>query len=193
VPYTSWIAAAPAPAKAGVDFGRLHTMHRAGAFFVTRAKSNMKAHRLYSAAVDRATGVVYDQTIVLDGHYARKGYPERLHRIRYNDAETGKALVFLTNHFELPALTIAALYKNRWQWSSFSTGSSARGTSGSSASAWPTRSVGTAWHRHSPAQAAGAVLEAAGRRGAGVTPAWPCLAQPSTRDAAGSGHCASTG
>ena len=98
-----------------VDFGRLHRMHRAGAFFVTRAKSNMKAHRLYSAAVDRATGVVCDQTIALDGHYARKDYPERLRRIRYNDAETGKALVFLTNHFELPALTIAARYKNRWQ------------------------------------------------------------------------------
>jgi IS4 transposase len=98
-----------------VDFGRLHTMHRAGAFFVTRAKSNMKAHRLYSAAVDRATGVICDQTIALDGHYARKDYPERLRRIRYNDVETGKTLVFLTNHFELPALTIAALYKNRWQ------------------------------------------------------------------------------
>jgi transposase len=98
-----------------VDFGRLHTMHRAGAFFVTRAKSNMKAHRLYSAPVDRATGVVCDQTIALDGHYARKDYPERLRRIRYNDPETGKALVFLTNHVELPALTIAALYRNRWQ------------------------------------------------------------------------------
>jgi IS4 transposase len=98
-----------------VDFGRLHTMHRAGAFFVTRAKSNMKAHRLYSAPVDRTTGVICDQTIALDGHYARKDYPEHLRRIRFNDAETGKSLVFLTNHFELPALTIAALYKNRWQ------------------------------------------------------------------------------
>jgi IS4 transposase len=75
----------------------------------------MKAHRLYSAPVDRATGVVCDQTIALDGHYARKDYPERLRRVRYNDPETGKALVFLTNHVELPALTIAALYKNRWQ------------------------------------------------------------------------------
>jgi IS4 transposase len=90
-------------------------MHRAGAFFVTDARSNVKAHRLYSAAVDPATGVVCDQTIVLDGHYARKEYPERLRRIRYNDAETGKALVFRTNHFEPPALTIAALYKDRWQ------------------------------------------------------------------------------
>jgi hypothetical protein len=80
-------------------------MHRAGAFFVTDARSNVKAHRLYSAAVDRATGVVCDQTM----------YPERLRRIRYNDAETGKALVFRTNHFEPPALTIAALYKDRWQ------------------------------------------------------------------------------
>jgi hypothetical protein len=87
-------------------------MHRAGAFFVTRAKSNLKAHRLYSAPVDRATGIICDQTIALDGHSTRADYPERLRRIRFNDAETGKTLVFLTNHFELPALTIAALYKN---------------------------------------------------------------------------------
>jgi hypothetical protein len=104
---------------------------------VARAKSNMKAHRLYSAAVNRATGVVCDQTIALDGHYARKHYPERLRRIRYNDAKTGKALVFLTNHFELPALTIAELYKNRWRWSFFSNGSNS--TFGSSGSTEPRR------------------------------------------------------
>jgi hypothetical protein len=98
-----------------VDFGRLHTMHQAGAFFVTRAKSNINAHRLYSAPVDRTSGIICDQTIGLDGHYARRDYPERLRRIRFNDAETSKALVFLTNHFDLPALTIATLYKNRWQ------------------------------------------------------------------------------
>jgi transposase len=98
-----------------VDFSRLHAMHQAGAFFVTRAKSNMNAHRLYSAATDRATGIICDQTIALDGHYARQDYPERLRRIRFRDGETGKTLVFLTNHFDLPALTIAALYKNRWQ------------------------------------------------------------------------------
>ena len=98
-----------------VDFGRLHAMHRSGAFFVTRAKSNMNFHRRYSAPTDRATGIVCDQTIALDGHYARQHYPERLRRIRFRDAETSKTLVFLTNNFDFPALTIAALYKNRWQ------------------------------------------------------------------------------
>ena len=103
-----------------VDFGRLHRMHQAGAFFVTRAKSNMNAHRLYSASTDRTTGIICDriicdQTIALDGHYVRQHYPERLRRIRFRDGDTGKTLVFLTNHFDLPALTIAALYKNRWQ------------------------------------------------------------------------------
>jgi transposase len=101
--------------RAYVDFTRLHKMHQAGAFFVTRTKSNMKAHRLYSASTDRTTGIICDQTIALDGHYARQHYPERLRRVRFRDPETGKALVFLTNHFDLPALTIAALYKNRWQ------------------------------------------------------------------------------
>src|SRR5271168_1825066 len=98
-----------------VDFGRLNRLHQAGAFFVTRAKSNMKSHRLYSAPVDRSTGIVCDQTIALDGHHAKQTYPERLRRVRFKDAETGKTLVFLTNHFELPALTVAALYRNRWQ------------------------------------------------------------------------------
>lgn len=98
-----------------VDFARLHAMHQAGAFFVTRAKSNLKAHRRYSAPTDRTTGIICDQTIALDGHYAKQHYPERLRRIRFRDAETGKVLVFLTNNFDLPALTIAALYKNRWQ------------------------------------------------------------------------------
>ena len=98
-----------------VDFARLHAMHQAGAFFVTRAKSNLKAHRRYSASTDRTTGIICDQTIALDGHYAKQHYPERLRRIRFRDAETGKMLVFLTNNFDLPALTIAALYKNRWQ------------------------------------------------------------------------------
>jgi transposase len=101
--------------RAYVDFTRLYKMHQAGAFFVTRAKSNMKAHRLYSASTDRTTGIICDQTITLDGQYSRHHYPERLRRVRFRDPETGKALVFLTNHFDLPALTIAALYKNRWQ------------------------------------------------------------------------------
>ncbi len=101
--------------RSDVDFGRLNRLHQAGAFFVTRAKSNMKSRRLYSAPVDRPAGIVCDQTIALDGHHAKQNYPERLRRVRFNDAETGKALVFLTNHFDLPALTVAALYRNRWQ------------------------------------------------------------------------------
>jgi IS4 transposase len=101
--------------RAYVDFARLHALHQAGAFFVTRAKSNLKARRRYSASTDRTTGIICDQTIALDGHYAKRHYPERLRRIRLRDAETGKMLVFLTNNFDLPALTIAALYKNRWQ------------------------------------------------------------------------------
>jgi transposase len=98
-----------------VDFARLHAMHQVGTVFVTRAQSNMKAHRRYSASTDRTTGIICDQTIALDGHYAKQHYPERLRRIRFRDAETGKMLVFVTNNFDLPALTIAALYKNRWQ------------------------------------------------------------------------------
>ena len=98
-----------------VDFARLHALHQAGAFFVTRTKSNMNAHRVYSAATDRTTGIICDQSIALDGHYTSKNYPEHLRRIRFRDAEFGKTLVVLTNHFALPALTIAALYKNRWQ------------------------------------------------------------------------------
>jgi transposase len=98
-----------------VDFARLHALHRAGSFFVTRAKSNMDAHRVYSAPTDRTTGIICDQTIALDGFYSRQDYPDHLRRVRYNDAETDKALVFLTNFFAVPPLAIAALYKNRWQ------------------------------------------------------------------------------
>ena len=98
-----------------VDFARLHALHQAGAFFVTRTKSNMDAHRVYSVPADRTTGIICDQSIALDGHYTSKNYPEHLRRIRFKDAEFGKTLVFLTNHFALPALTIAGLYKNRWQ------------------------------------------------------------------------------
>jgi len=98
-----------------VDFARLHTLHRAGGFFVTRAKSNLDAHRVYSRAVDRNTGLVCDQTIGLDGFYTQKDYPDHLRRIRFNDSENGKRLVFLSNHFDLPALTICMLYKSRWQ------------------------------------------------------------------------------
>src|SRR5438876_6150838 len=98
-----------------VDFGRLHGPHLAGAFFVTRAKSNMDAHRVYSAPTDRATGIICDQTIALDGHYTSQSYSQHLRRIRFHDPESLKTLIFLTNHFGLPAATICALYKSRWQ------------------------------------------------------------------------------
>jgi hypothetical protein len=97
-----------------VDFKRLNTFHQAGAFFVTRAKRNMKYHRVYSHAVDKATGIGTDQSIALDGFYTRKEYSQHLRRISFCDPETGKRLVFLTNNFALPAATIAALYKKRW-------------------------------------------------------------------------------
>ena len=98
-----------------VDFSRLHALHSAGAFFVTRAKSNLKAHRVYSARTDRSTGIISDQTIALDDFYTRRDYPAHLRRVRFNDPETRKSLVFLTNQMRLPAATICALYKSRWQ------------------------------------------------------------------------------
>lgn len=98
-----------------LDFTRLYALHQAGGFFVTRAKANMNARRIYSAQVDRSTGVICDQTILLNGFYATQHYPENLRRIRFKDVESGKTLIFLTNNFVLPPLTIAALYKNRWQ------------------------------------------------------------------------------
>jgi IS4 transposase len=98
-----------------VDFARLFQMHQTGAFFVTRAKSNMNARRVYSAKVDRSSGLVCDQSIALNGHYIAKDYPEHLRRIRFRDLTTKQTLVFLTNNTTLPPLTIAALYKSRWQ------------------------------------------------------------------------------
>lgn len=98
-----------------VDFERLYAMHQVGAFFVTRAKRNMDARRVYSAAVDRATGLICDQRVMLNGDHSARRYPEHLRRIRFKDPDTGKTLVFLTNNTTLPALTIAALYKSRWQ------------------------------------------------------------------------------
>lgn len=98
-----------------LDFARLYKLHQAGAFFVTRAKRGMNARRVYSAKTDRATGVICDQAIALNGFYVSKDYPEHLRRIRFKDPESGKTLVFLTNNTTLPPLTIAALYKSRWQ------------------------------------------------------------------------------
>lgn len=98
-----------------LDFGRLFKLHQAGAFFVTRAKRGMDARRVYSAGTDRTTGVICDQAIRLNGFYVAKNYPEHLRRIRFKDPESGKTLVFPTNNTTLPPLTIAALYKSRWQ------------------------------------------------------------------------------
>src|SRR6516162_7201287 len=105
-----------------VDFRRLYGFTQVGAFFVTRAKVIMKYHRIYSHPADKSTGVMADQTIALDGFYTRLDYPQHLRRVRYVDPETGKRLVFLTNNFALPAETIAALYKKRWQVELFSNG-----------------------------------------------------------------------
>jgi hypothetical protein len=98
-----------------VDFARLYRFQQAGAFFVTRAKANLQFTRRYSHLIDKGTGVRCDQTIVLTGPKTADLYPAPLRRIRYTDPATGKRLVFLTNDFTLPALTIAQLYKERWR------------------------------------------------------------------------------
>ena len=101
--------------KAYIDFARLYAVHLQKAFFVTRAKSNMRFKRMYSSAADRAKGVKYDQIGRLEGHYSKKGYPEKLRRIKYHDAESDREFVFLTNNTDLDALEIALLYKKRWE------------------------------------------------------------------------------
>lgn len=98
-----------------IDFARLARLDQTGAFFVTRAKTNMRFRRRSSVIVDKATGLRCDQTISLIGHYTRQDYPQRLRRIRFREPETGKQLVSLTNHFGLSALTICHLYRLRWQ------------------------------------------------------------------------------
>jgi hypothetical protein len=98
-----------------VDFRRLFALHQAGAFFVTRAKINMSYHRVYSAVVDKTTGLRSDQTIALDGFYSQRHYTQQLRRVSFVDPDTGKRLVFLTNNFVFAASTICALYKARWQ------------------------------------------------------------------------------
>lgn len=97
-----------------IDFSRLYTLHQAGAFFVTRAKTNMNYRRVSSRSVDKTSGLCSDQSIMLDGFYARQDYSEHLRRINFCDPETKKKLIFLTNNFTLPALTISKLYKQRW-------------------------------------------------------------------------------
>lgn len=98
-----------------IDFARLYQWHLWNAFFIVRAKSNFKFRRLYSHPVDKSTGLRCDQTIVLTGVNSSKDYPEKLRRVTYFDSKTNKTFVFLSNNFRLPALTIAQLYKCRWQ------------------------------------------------------------------------------
>jgi Domain of unknown function (DUF4372)/Transposase DDE domain len=101
--------------RAYLDFDRLFSLHQAGAFFVTRAKSNTDFRRVYSAPSDREQGIICDQTVALSGFYSQQKYPQHLRRVRFKDPETGKTLIFLTNLFGPPAATICALYKARWQ------------------------------------------------------------------------------
>ena len=101
--------------RAYLDFERLFALHEAGAFFVTRAKSNADLRRVYSAPSDRAQGIICDQTVALSGFYSRKRYPHHLRRIRFKDPESEKTLIFLTNLFGPPPTTVCELYKARWQ------------------------------------------------------------------------------
>jgi Domain of unknown function (DUF4372)/Transposase DDE domain len=98
-----------------LDFARLYTLHQSGGFFVTRAKRNTNIRRIVSRPVERSTGLVCDQTVMLNNFYAAKDYPGQLRRVRYRDPTTRKSLVFLTNHFGVPAHSVCALYKSRWQ------------------------------------------------------------------------------
>ncbi len=101
--------------RAYLDFERLFGLHEAGAFFVTRAKSNTDLRRIYSAPRDREQGIICDQTVALSGFYSHKHYPHYLRRIRFKDPATEKTFIFLTNLFGPPPLTICELYKSRWQ------------------------------------------------------------------------------
>jgi hypothetical protein len=101
--------------RAYLDFARLYALHQIGSFFVIRTKSNLNAKRVYSAPVDRSSGTICDQRVMLNGYYSHRHYPEHLRRIRLKDAESGKTLIFLTNNTVLPAMTISSLYKSRWQ------------------------------------------------------------------------------
>ena len=98
-----------------VDFTRLHKITNHSAYFVIRAKSNLKFNRMYSNKVDKTTGVQCDQVGKLSGFYVSKQYPDKLRRVKFYDEETKRIFVFLTNNFELSAVHIALLYKNRWQ------------------------------------------------------------------------------
>jgi hypothetical protein len=98
-----------------LDFARLHRFQLTGSFFVTRSKAKLRLKRRYSHPVDRSSGLICDQTVVLTVQRSKASYPEPLRRIRFKDPDSGKTLVFLTNHFGLPAATICELYRCRWQ------------------------------------------------------------------------------
>ncbi len=98
-----------------VDYLRLFAINTQEAYFVTRAKTNMKCKRIYSAKVDKTTGILYDQTVNLVNYYAAKEYPNKMRRIKYYDKESNKQFIFLTNNFEITPLQIAMLYKHRWK------------------------------------------------------------------------------
>jgi IS4 transposase len=98
-----------------IDFRRLYVFTLSSAFFVVRTKENVRLQRRYSHAVDTSTGVLSDHTVILTAIDSAKAYPDALRRITYRDPETGVRLKFLTNNFVLPALTIARIYKSRWQ------------------------------------------------------------------------------
>lgn len=98
-----------------IDYARLHRFHRGGAFFVVRARSNLKATRRYSHPVDRSTGLRCDQTVLLSGFHAHQDFPEPLRRVRIKSLDSGKSIILLTNNFDLPALSITTLYRCRWQ------------------------------------------------------------------------------
>ncbi len=101
--------------RAYLDFPRLHRLHLASAFFITRARKRFDCQRLYSAPVDRTTGIMCDQIVTLTNPVPRAGYPDKLRRIRYFDPQQERRLIFLTNNFTLPPLTVAQLYRSRWQ------------------------------------------------------------------------------
>ena len=101
--------------RAYLDFHRLFLLHRAGAFFISRTKSNTDVRRVYTAPSDRSAGIICDQTVVLAGHKSRKNYPDQLRRIKLKEVVDGRPLVFLTNNFEISAQTIAELYRQRWK------------------------------------------------------------------------------
>jgi len=98
-----------------VDYKRLYKIHLCDAFFVTRAKDNMDYRRLYSRTVDKSIGVLSDQTIMVNGYYAAKDYPEKMRRIKFYDSEDGRSFIFVINNFHLTAIDVARLYKHRWK------------------------------------------------------------------------------